>query len=152
MTVEPESGLDPPRQLLISGPGLADLLHQAEGVYPREACGLLLGSVEGEVLRVRRILPAANEDAEDPNHGYAIGREVYERAERQAEAAGLRVLGVFHSHPDAPPEPSARDAASAFPGWVYWITPLYEGRPGQPRAWWRDEDAEAWREVPILTG
>ena len=53
--------------------------------------------------------------------------------------------------PDSEPTPSSTDSEYAFPGWVYWISPIFKGRAGEPRAWLRAEDASSWPEIEIVT-
>jgi proteasome lid subunit RPN8/RPN11 len=59
------------------------------------------------------------------------------RAAREADALGLEVLGIAHSHVDAAAAPSAVDRAfgDATP-WML-IVPVVAGAPAAPRAWQR---------------
>jgi proteasome lid subunit RPN8/RPN11 len=50
------------------------------------------------------------------------------RAEARLRAVGLRIGGVFHSHPDAGPSPSTRDLEGAWPELVQLI--LGQEQPG----------------------
>lgn len=104
------------------------LVAMARAGAPCEVCGLLVGR-EGEVVR---IVPTAN-DAGRPTE-YAIPPEAHFAAIRAARAEGLEVIGAFHSHPASAAEPSPRDAATAFPEFVFLIVGL------APRAHLR-----AWR-------
>ncbi len=84
----------------------ARLRAHAEQTYPDECVGALLGHGD----EVREVLPLEN-SAANRRTGFALTAREYLRAEAQAEARGLEVLGLYHSHPDAPAVPSARDAA-----------------------------------------
>lgn len=84
--------------------------------YPEEACGLLLGAAD----RVSEVWLLRNAAADRRRH-FQFDALEYMQAERLADSAGLRVLGVWHSHPDAAPEPSAMDKQEAWPGWSYVI-------------------------------
>ncbi len=114
--------------------------------FPREACGLLLGSVrEGEVL-VDRFLPAAN--AAPARRRFEIDARTVWGAIRQGRSEGLELVGVFHSHPGAPAEPSAIDAGQEWGGLVWLITACDDGGVGATRAWWRR--GEGFRELAIV--
>ena len=55
--------------------------------------------------------------------------------ERRLRGVSASVVGVFHSHPDQPAEPSARDAARAWETDLIWlITPVAQGRAGRTLA------------------
>jgi proteasome lid subunit RPN8/RPN11 len=52
------------------------------------------------------------------------------RADRAAEAEGLEILGVFHSHTHTDPYPSPTDVAQApDPGWHYVVVSLRDVAP-----------------------
>lgn len=142
-----------PRTLTLSAEMRKAIDAQGRQDYPHETCGFLLGEASGETLVVRRILAAANRHSENPRRFYEIDREGYGHAESAAMGAGLNLLGIYHTHPDSPPHPSSTDATYAFPEWVYWITPVANGVPGDPRIWYRTWNPEAWRELDcVVTG
>ncbi|MEM8931002.1 MAG: M67 family metallopeptidase [Acidobacteriota bacterium] len=82
---------------------VGQLAERADLAYPFEACGLLVGTRD----QVVDVYWAAN-------HLAAIDRfemdpQAILDAERSARRRGLRLVGFWHSHPDAPPEPSDAD-------------------------------------------
>jgi len=82
-----------------------------------ECCGLLAGR-NGVIARV---FPAANA-AGDPATSYEIAPEELFRLMRAIRAAGLELLGIYHSHPNGKNEPSARDVECAYyPDAAYFI-------------------------------
>lgn len=120
---------------------------EARRAYPEEACGLLFGTADGQLVRAVPIPNGA--PLETRRVTYLLSPGAYRRAEQQAQAEGLEVVGVFHSHPDHPPEPSATDLAEAWPGWVYVIVPVAAGQPGPPRAWRLRDDRRGFKPVPL---
>jgi proteasome lid subunit RPN8/RPN11 len=86
-----------------------------------EGCGLLVGhSGDAAVLQV---VPTRNSAAS--SRLYSVDSLDFLRADRAAEAAGLEVIGVFHSHTHTDPYPSPTDVAQApDPGWHYAIVSL----------------------------
>ncbi len=111
--------------------------------HPAEACGLLLGTREPGGARVREVLEAGNRAA-DPRARFELDPAGWLRAEERAASAGLEVVGVWHSHPDAPAVPSAQDRAGVWSGW--WQVIVSAG----PRAARGPLALRAWR--PAATG
>jgi proteasome lid subunit RPN8/RPN11 len=126
------------------------LLAHAEAAYPEECCGVLLGRIEGDSVRVADLFPVENRDPDARERRYLIGPGDYLRAERAAEAEGLDVVGFYHSHPDHPARPSATDLAEAtFPGFVYTITAVEHGRAAETTAWRLADDRTRFLSVSL---
>lgn len=120
---------------------LAEIGRQAETGYPEEICGLLLGRCDGRDRRVLRILPCGNLERERAGDRYELDPAGQLRAEVEARREGLEVVGVYHSHPDHPPVPSAIDRERAvaiweeLESWSYLILEVSAGRAASPRSW-----------------
>jgi len=92
--------------------------------YPLEACGLIAGIGE----RVDVFYPCRNAAASAKL--YEVDGRDYLRADRDAEARGLAVVGVVHSHTHTDAYPSPTDVAQApDPEWHYVIVSLREADP-----------------------
>jgi proteasome lid subunit RPN8/RPN11 len=115
---------------------LEAIRRRARRAYPAECCGLLLGAAGAEGARVVAALPARNLDPA-PGRGYFIDPRALLRGHRAARRHRLEVVGYYHSHPDAPPAPSRRDAAEALPGASYLIVAVAAGEPGASRCFRR---------------
>jgi proteasome lid subunit RPN8/RPN11 len=85
--------------------------HQVALANPRECCGLIEGSREGDVFRVTALHPARNL-AEDGDR-FDIDPRDHLAAAKAARAHGGSIIGCYHSHPAGRPEPSTRDLAGA---------------------------------------
>jgi proteasome lid subunit RPN8/RPN11 len=83
----------------------------AQQAYPHEAVGLLVGRRVGDDWDVHRLVPAANL-ATTPATQFVLDPMAWFDAERIAGQAGMSIVGIIHSHPDAPARPSAHDSAS----------------------------------------
>ena len=117
---------------------------QAAEAAPEECCGVLLGvRAEGEAV-VRQVRPAPNVFEGDRRTRYELDARAHLRAQREARAGGLEVLGFYHSHPDGPAYPSQADLERAWPGYAYLIVTPGDAEP--PARCWR-LDREAWRFV-----
>jgi proteasome lid subunit RPN8/RPN11 len=95
----------------------AQLVKQARRSPALECCGLLAGR-DGTITRS---FPAVNA-ASDPAASYDIAPEELFRLMREMRAAGLELLGIYHSHPNGRNEPSASDVERAYyPDAAYFI-------------------------------
>ena len=95
---------------------LEAILRHAERANPLECCGVLVGR-EGEILQAVE----ARNLADDPNR-YFLDPEDHIVIRRRARAAGLAVVGFYHSHPHSAARPSETDRAEAtYPNHLYLI-------------------------------
>ena len=100
----------------LHGSALEAILRHAERANPRECCGVLVGR-EGEILEAVE----ARNLADDPNR-YFLDPEDHIVIRRRARAAGLAVVGFYHSHPHSAARPSETDRAEAtYPDHLYLI-------------------------------
>ena len=131
---------------LTLGPGVRAAIEQhGREAYPHECCGALLG--DGDV--VHAVHPLPNVTTEGPRRRFRVDDKDYLAAERKASAAGLSLLGFYHSHPDHPAEPSQYDLDHAFPTFVYPILSVQQGEPAALRAWRLRADRSGYDEQPV---
>jgi proteasome lid subunit RPN8/RPN11 len=136
----------------IAAPALDAVRAAARAGYPEECCGFLFGQPggNGAPRDVQRAVAADNGSEANRARRYAIGPDAVRNAERAAAAAGLEVVGFYHSHPDHPAEPSRFDLEHAWPWYTYLIVPVHAGEPGAPRAWHLDDDRSRFDAAEIL--
>jgi proteasome lid subunit RPN8/RPN11 len=121
--------------------------HGADG-YPNEICGFMLGPKgDGEVTEVR---PARNIIVERARDRYEIDPRDHIRTQREADAAGLDVVGYYHSHPDHPAQASRFDTERAWAGYVYLIVSVLDGQPVEANAFVADQDGGPFRPEPLV--
>jgi proteasome lid subunit RPN8/RPN11 len=106
----------------------------AQRGHPREACGLLLGRWNLADAAIVEAVEARNAAA-DPRRRFELDPADHLAAELRARALGLEVVGVWHSHPDAPACPSALDRAAAWSGWIHVIVSVSTSGVSELRAW-----------------
>jgi proteasome lid subunit RPN8/RPN11 len=111
------------------------LTHLAEISYPYEACGVLLGLAAGRLVAVERVLHARNLHFERPRDRYLLDPDDFLAADRVARAAGLEIVGIWHSHPDGPPRPSRTDLETAWEGYSYLIVSIAAIGSCELRSW-----------------
>jgi proteasome lid subunit RPN8/RPN11 len=107
--------------------------HALDG-YPLEVCGLLAGAAhEPATGRVVDVIPTDNVAAS--SRIYEVDPRAMLRADREAEAAGGQLIGVYHSHTHTEAKPSETDIRQApDPDWHYLLVSLRDGHPSV-RSW-----------------
>lgn len=99
---------------------LEELKSHARESYPQECCGLLLGRLEGKVARVEEVAKAKN--LLGSSVAFKADPELVFKVLDQAEARGLELVGIYHSHPNlsAFVSSSDREVMKLWPG-VVWL-------------------------------
>src|SRR2546430_7306105 len=69
----------------------------------------------------------------------------------RSDRDGLEVIGVYHSHPDHPPAPSAFDREHAWPWLSYVIVGVGQGRAGELKSWVLAHDRGTFDQEPITS-
>ena len=103
----------------------AQMVGHAYDGLPDEACGLFAGPPG--TARVTTFFPCENAAAS--SRVYTIAPKDLLRIDREAEAAGLEVLGVMHSHTHTDAYPSPTDVGAADPWFHYVIVSLRQEAP-----------------------
>jgi [CysO sulfur-carrier protein]-S-L-cysteine hydrolase len=99
--------------------------HCYDGL-PDEACGLIAGAPGQDKAVV--VYPTRN--AAESSRVYEVDPRDLLRADRDAEAKGLQLIGVFHSHTHTEAYPSPTDVAQApDPEWHYILVSLKDTVP-----------------------
>ncbi|EKD41828.1 MAG: hypothetical protein ACD_73C00504G0001 [uncultured bacterium] len=109
----------------------SDMFAEAKRCYPFEACGAILGKVgvEREAVEFVALQNRQNEvHAKDPKRyprdaktAYTIDAREWQQLEQDAKARGLKIISIFHSHPEHGVYFSAEDKEMAAP----WGEPLF---------------------------
>ena len=91
----------------------------AAAAYPNEGCGILIGSIAGASATIVEATSARNLNVERARDRYDLDPADFIRADREARARRLDIVGFWHSHPDHPARPSATDTERAWMDYVY---------------------------------
>jgi len=115
-----------PAVLTLSNEVWMQMVGHAYDGLPDEACGLFAGHPASGL--VRAFYPCRN--AASSSRVYTIDHRDYAAAEDQADARGLELLGVMHSHTHTEAYPSPTDVTKApIPEWHYVIVSLKREAP-----------------------
>jgi len=119
--------------------------------YRDEACGVMLGQHGDSDKDVQDVQPLANSRDGKRHRRFLVTPKDYQRAEAEASARGLTLLGFYHSHPDHPALPSEYDLAHAFPFFSYVIVSVQKGEPTEVRSFVMKEDRSAFDAEELQT-
>lgn len=100
------------------------MVSHVEGTYPREGCGVMIGSAESITLAMA--LP--NSYSGPQEDFFVIAPEDLLKADQEARSQGLDILGIFHSHPDCDAYFSKRDLEHSCPWYSYVVLSIKNGR------------------------
>ena len=135
--------------------GAGDVGHiqdHAVETYPEECSGVLVGMDVGEMKIVVDVWRAENTFEENERgHRFLIDPKEYIAFEKRAAERDMDVLGVYHSHPDHPAEPSNYDREHAWPGWSYVIASVSENGVEDMRSWLLRDDRSGYEDEPIVS-
>ena len=137
--------------LSITAALLQRIRNHGQATYPNECCGLLLGTWSDNQKKVTRLRPVENIRDDSPRNRYLIDPAALLAGEKEAQEAGLDVVGIYHSHPDHPARPSEFDRENAFPFYSYIIVKVAEGVSGDLTSWTLREDRSIFDQEEILT-
>jgi proteasome lid subunit RPN8/RPN11 len=130
---------------------MLDEIHShALSTFPEECCGLMVGNSSRnyndngtkQITRIRRM-----DNAFDPSqrfHRYSIDPREFLKEEKSAEERGEEIIGVYHSHPNAPAKPSEFDRVHAWPELSYIIIEVVNGRILETKSWILREDKKGF--------
>ena len=111
---------------------LDEIRAHAESSYPEECCGLLIADADHRIMESVR---ATNAYPGVRHHRYDIDPVELFRADQTATERGLKIAGVYHSHPDHPASLSAFDLEHSLPSYSYVVVAVPSGRAGDTKSW-----------------
>lgn len=136
--------------LQLSHTALHKLKVHAMNTYPEECCGILLGTERNHTRIVCDIFQTRNAGVESRERRYLIDPEEYSKAESFAAQQAVQIVGLYHSHPDHPAEPSQFDLEQALPWFSYVIAAVENGIPAAVRSWRLRDDRSAFDEEELV--
>ena len=112
------------------------MISHAEATYPKECCGVMLGS-EGQVKHAVALANVYRGPQED---FFVMDPRDLNREDERARKNGMEVLGIFHSHPDCDAYFSKRDLENSCPWFSYLVLSIKNGRFDHANSYRPDED------------
>ncbi|MBO0350897.1 M67 family metallopeptidase [Phormidium pseudopriestleyi FRX01] len=129
----------------------ATIRTHAERTYPEECCGLLLGEISPTGKTVVEVWETENvwspetarelsdSDTLTKERRYVIHPKELLRAQKQGRDRQLRIVGIYHSHPNYPAIPSECDREYAWSEYSYIIVAVEQGQATQLTNWTLDQ-------------
>lgn len=119
-----------------------------EKIYPHEACGLIIGTIENEKV-AKTFRPCTNLNRDRAEDRYELDPEEMLVVQQELEGGPLDIIGIYHSHPDHPSRPSRFDTDHAWPRYSYMIASVQKGAVVKLQSWELDEKATEFKEETI---
>ncbi len=95
------------KEVRISRHNLALIQAELEANKPYEACGVLIGTVDGSTAFVEKALPVTN--VKRTRRSFELDPVQLYKAWDDADKNGKEIVGVYHTHPVSSPVPSLWD-------------------------------------------
>lgn len=125
------------------------VLH-AERTYPNECCGAMLGHTQSSKKLVTEAIPLENAYPGEKTARYELRLADLQKAEAEARARGLDLIGIFHSHPDCDAYFSETDLKNSCPWYSFVVLSIQRGTFDHANSFLPDiEQTEAEKEELI---
>ena len=127
------------------------MIGHAESGYPYEVCGVMIGNKDliTDYRECKNLISEDDIQTEFKSENELSRQRLRDRfeldpksfieADEWAREKGLEILGIYHSHPDHPSQPSETDRKIASPGWGYIIFSINNGKYNDARLWYLNE-------------
>ena len=123
-------------------------MAHAEQTYPKECCGVMLGSEQ----LVKEAVPLPNVYTGPQEDFFVLAPEDLLRTEQQARKNGMDVIGIFHSHPNCDAYFSKRDLEHSCPWYSYVVLSVKGGRFDHANSYRPDDDQRAAPKEELIYG
>jgi len=104
------------------------MVAHAEAKFPNECCGAMIGAITGDVKDVTLAQPLENAYTGAQGARYELRPEDLLEADKKARAAGLDLIGIFHSHPDCDAYFSKTDLENSCPWYSFVVLSVKGGK------------------------
>jgi proteasome lid subunit RPN8/RPN11 len=111
------------------------MLAHARDSYPDECCGAMLGRVADASNLVTAALPLENVFPGPRRERYQLRPEDLLEAEREARRRGLKLIGIYHSHPDREAYFSVVDLRNSCSWYSFLVLAIRGGEFDHAKCW-----------------
>ncbi len=112
-------------ELKISQLDIELIQSELESNRPYEACGVLVGTINGSTVLVEKALPVTN--AKRTRRSFELDPKEHYNAWNGAEKKGKEIVGVYHTHPVSSAVPSLWDRETMQNDTSVWLIAGAEG-------------------------
>ncbi len=111
-----------------------------EAAYPKEGCGILLGTTDDDRRQASTAEPCRNIYQGEQADRFQLDPLDILAADRRARELGIDVIGFFHSHPDCDAYFSATDLANSWPWYSNVVVSVRAGKVHHAAAFIANDD------------
>ena len=104
------------------------MVAHAEAKFPNECCGAMIGRSSDDLKHVTLAVALENAYSGAQGARYELRPEDLLEADRRARAAGLDLIGIFHSHPDCDAYFSKTDLENSCPWYSFVVLSVKGGK------------------------
>ena len=115
------------------------MVAHAQAAYPNECCGAMLGTI-GDTKSVTIAMPLENAYEGEHAAHYELRPEDLLRADKEARARNLDLIGIYHSHPDCDAYFSQTDLKNSCPWYSFVVLSIRNGAFDHANSWLPDAD------------
>jgi proteasome lid subunit RPN8/RPN11 len=112
-----------------------EMVNHAQAVYPNECCGAMLGRIDGDNKTVSVAMVLDNVSQGSQAARYELRPEDLLKADREARARGLDMIGIYHSHPDCDAYFSETDLKNSCPWYSFVVMSVQKGTFNHANSW-----------------
>lgn len=124
------------------------MVSHAEKTYPKECCGVLLGSAQ----KVKNAVPLPNVYTGPQEDFFVVDPKDLSHADQHARDSGMDIVGIFHSHPDCDAYFSKRDLEHSCPWYSYVVLSIKNGRFDHANSYRPDSDQSSAPKEELIYG
>lgn len=129
---------------------LREIYDHTESSYPNECCGLMIGTMQGDLREVHTFRKCRNLNTERAHDRYEMDPLDMLKTTREFENSPWDIIGIYHSHPDHPSRPSQTDTDRAWPNYSYVIISVRKGTVASANSWLLNESERKFYEEPLV--
>lgn len=119
------------------------MVDHGRACYPKECCGIMLGTVNGDSRTVTLAIACKNAYEGEQRDRFQLDPRDQLAADRKARELGVSVLGFFHSHPDEDSYFSATDLKNSWPWYSNVVMSIRGGEFNVARSFIANDDQTA---------
>ena len=121
----------------------AAMLAHAQGSYPNECCGAMLGTSDGETKIVHESIALRNAFEGAQAARYELRPEDLLAADKAARERHMDLIGIYHSHPDCAAYFSTTDLRNSCPWYSFVVLSIQNGVFRHANSWLPNIDQTA---------
>lgn len=129
-------------KIVITDETMASMHRHALAEYPNECVGFFFGTIDDEIKNIDEYTPLENFKEGDQRRRFEVNPKDYMQAEKYALENDRNFLGVYHSHPNHPADPSEHDLKQAVPFFSYIIASVKSNKVEITKSWQLNDDNE----------